>query len=80
MQNEKQKHEGTHKRHFQHPSKRDQLDGAVQATTAHHKEELITQVYSLKKENKGLVSNVESVQSELGHVLESFLNLTMLHK
>ena len=56
---------------FKIPVNKASLDEDVQASATQHKAELLVRVNSLKKENKKLVINVKSLQSELNHASES---------
>lgn len=58
---------------FKIPVNKASLDEDVQASATQHKAELLVRVNSLKKENKKLVINVKSLQSELNHASESYI-------
>ena len=65
---------------FKIPVNGTNLDKAVQESATQNEAELIVRLDSLKKENKKLVAKVNSVQTELNHVSESYIShLIMLH-
>ena len=59
---------------LQIPVRKTNLDITVQASATQHDAELIEQMDSLKKENKKLVAEVNSLQTELSHVSESYIS------
>ena len=59
---------------FKIPVNETNLDRAVQASATQHVAELIVQVNLLKQENKKLVAKVNSLQTELSHVSESYVS------
>ena len=59
---------------LQIPVSKTNLDITVQASATQHDAELIEQMDSLKKENKKLVAEVNSLQTELSHVSESYIS------
>ena len=50
------------------------FDSAFQASKTQHDEELIIWVHSLKKENKDLMAKVNSCETRLNHVSESYIS------
>ena len=59
---------------LQTPVSKTNLDIRVQASATQHEAELIEQMDSLKIENKKLVAQVNSLQTELSHVSESYIS------
>ena len=59
---------------LQIPVSKTNLDITVQASATQHEAELIEQMDLLKIENKKLVAQVNSLQTELSHVSESYIS------
>ena len=50
------------------------FDSVFEASKTQHEGELVKWVHSLKKENKDLMANVNSCETRLSHVSESYLS------